>query len=757
MAITTAMRTEVSQLYVALFGRAPDGDGLGFWVQLRDQGQTMAQLANTMYATTPARTYFPSFLTNTEIISAFYVNVLGRTADADGLAFWTGKLNAAGATPGSVIAEMISVVANYTGTDAAGVVSKDLFNNKVSVAQYYGEKNGNVAGATSVLAGVTNVAATVTTAKAAVDSGAIGGVNQGQTFTLTANTDVVNGTAGNDTFIAGDVGGKASLTAGDTISGGAGTDRLNLVNAAGADNMAAFATATVTGVEQVYATAEATGKALNVAGNADVKEAWLTKGFDSTVTATLAQTVGLQGAINTNTATITVTFNGAGGTADAATLALDGANLITTTAAAAKGVTIAAIESLTIAANGTNNIDDLTAAAAATVKVTGTGTLSTVIASTVTKTIDASANTGGVKIDNSAAAAAVQAITGTAAADEYTTKFADLTKDDKIDLGAGADVLAFADATDLSDATKAAVLGGTTNVEGLKVNGTGTFKADGDALSQSLFIVNTIGAFTGTTFGSTDSLQVDAVAMAASTVGMKLGQNTFNLALVGSKDAISDAVNGISVTGASTLNISSAGSVDQGANKLLVKTDDNGTLKITGAKDLTLTTNLTTGTTGLSIDASAFTGKLDVTGTAVADLIVGGTGADTIRAFGNGIDTLTGGAGKDKFVVFGADADTALTAVQDTITDFVSGTDSLGGFGTAGSATNYLEATTVAATLTALTATANTALDGTIKYYVGQVGSDSYVFFDDNGTALTTIVKLTGVALDGIAQADIVA
>ena len=29
MAITAQMRTEISQLYVALFGRAPDGEGLG--------------------------------------------------------------------------------------------------------------------------------------------------------------------------------------------------------------------------------------------------------------------------------------------------------------------------------------------------------------------------------------------------------------------------------------------------------------------------------------------------------------------------------------------------------------------------------------------------------------------------------------------------------------------------------------------------------------------------------------------------------
>src|SRR5215210_6636684 len=131
MAITVAMRTEISQLYVALFGRAPDGDGLGFWVNLRNQGQSLTQIANSMYGTEPARAYYPSFFTSGEIIKSFYENVLGRPAgsDLEGIAFWTAKLGVAGATPGSVINEMINVVSHYTalgGTNADGKLSESL-------------------------------------------------------------------------------------------------------------------------------------------------------------------------------------------------------------------------------------------------------------------------------------------------------------------------------------------------------------------------------------------------------------------------------------------------------------------------------------------------------------------------------------------------------------------------------------------------------------------------------------------------------
>ena len=223
MAITTQMRTDVSQLYVALFGRAPDGEGLGFWVQQLDAGQSMTQIADTMYATTPARAYYPSFMTNGEIIASFYVNVLGRTADVEGAAYWTAKLNTSGATPGSVIAELINVVANYGGTDPAGLESAALFNNRVDVAQWYGEQNGTITGATTILTAVTADPATVTAAMS-------GSVASGQTFTLTTGVDTFTGTSGNDTFIALDngVAGETTLTLGDSLNGGAGADTLKI-------------------------------------------------------------------------------------------------------------------------------------------------------------------------------------------------------------------------------------------------------------------------------------------------------------------------------------------------------------------------------------------------------------------------------------------------------------------------------------------------------------------------------------------------
>jgi len=225
------MRTQVSQLYVSLFGRAPDTEGLGFWVTALAGGMTMAEVAQSMYDTTPARAYYPAFATNQEIISTFYKNVLGRAADAEGLAFWTAKLDAA-TSKGAVFAELINNVVTYTGTDAAGLKSAALFANKVTVAQYFGETVGTVSAATTALTGVTEDAATVTTAKAAIDAAATP-VVPAQTFTLTSGVDsgtTFTGGANSDTFNAYlTTAGANTLNALDRLNGGDGADTLNAV------------------------------------------------------------------------------------------------------------------------------------------------------------------------------------------------------------------------------------------------------------------------------------------------------------------------------------------------------------------------------------------------------------------------------------------------------------------------------------------------------------------------------------------------
>lgn len=591
------------------------------------------------------------------------------------------------------------------------------------------------------------------------------GIGEYRAITLTDSTDVVTGTAGNDTIIAGTKAAAATLTGGDVIDGGAGTDTIELVSNV---NMAAFASANVKNVEIVYGQASASGATLNTSLNSGVTQAWVKNADVSDnaagtvgVTLTKAQTAGITGtsivnATNGNTA-ITFNFTEVAGTADTATLALANADLKSTGTGAAS-VTIAGIETLNIAASGKNSIGTLAAAAAAKLVVTGSGSLTTTLSNDAAyKTIDGSAATGDLTINGSAANVANQVLdikTGSGK-DEYTTLFANLTKEDKIDLGAGSDTLAFGDAVTLTTAAQVAVLAGVTNVEGLKVN-VGNFTVDADLVAQQLFTHNSTGVFAGTNFSSTDKLIVGGVNTGNSTVAMKLGQNTLNLDLAGSKTAAADA-SSLTVTGASTLNVNSTGTAGVAANNLDLITDANGTVNITGSQDLTVTSAVPGGaTTGLTINASAFTGKATITGTTQADAITGGSGDDKITG-GQGADLLTGGAGKDTFIWTNANESGVTAGTIDKITDFVVGTDLLQFAGIADVVSGQQAAVTAAVAALAPTATiadiaaamanANTT-DLGVSFAV--FGGNTYVYFEGVGAtgsvaAEDIMIELTGV------------
>lgn len=137
-------RQKVAQLYVSLFGRAPDAEGLAYWVGRLQSGESVAMVAGAMFGTAPAREFYPAFLADQEIVGAFYVNVLGRRPDADGLAYWTERMRAQG--PGTTITSLIAVCADYAGADPAGIASAQLFVDKTAKALAWGEAGRGIAG-----------------------------------------------------------------------------------------------------------------------------------------------------------------------------------------------------------------------------------------------------------------------------------------------------------------------------------------------------------------------------------------------------------------------------------------------------------------------------------------------------------------------------------------------------------------------------------------------------------------------------------
>ena len=80
MALT---KTQVSQLYIAIFGRASEGEGNTYW-QTSDYSTKMTRTAEIMLSIDAAKTYFGSTLNNNQtFIEHIYLNTLGKTYDED--------------------------------------------------------------------------------------------------------------------------------------------------------------------------------------------------------------------------------------------------------------------------------------------------------------------------------------------------------------------------------------------------------------------------------------------------------------------------------------------------------------------------------------------------------------------------------------------------------------------------------------------------------------------------------------------------
>jgi Ca2+-binding RTX toxin-like protein len=738
MSITVAMRTQVSQLYVSLFGRAPDGEGLGYWVGQLAGGKTVAQVAQDMFNVTAARAYYPSFMTNDEIVAAFYVNVLGRTADAEGQAYWVGKMNATGATKGSVIADMINAVTSYTGTDAAGVKSKALFANKVEVAQYYGEKNGTVAGATTALAGVTEVAATVTTAKAAVDAGA----NPGQTFMLTASANNFAGTLGDDYFdgsLGGAGGNLATLNSVDVLNGAGGTDTLTATLTGGTT------TPRMTSVEKliVSGTAAATLDLVNSTGYNELTSEGTTGGV-----LTFAN-------ISSTATALKVGNSAAGATFDYVAAAVSGTadrDDLTLTNVTGGTVTIAGIETIDLASAGTTaNSITLTAANATTVNVSGAnaltlagvGAATTINASTMTGALTttlavAGSLTGGSGNDaltgsagndvlagnagnnTITAAAGIDTITAGAGNDRIVFATAtNLTVADSVDAGAGVNTLVATAVdidtnTDLADTADLTALARISNIQTLEVSGAGvaggtdvlinasrvaptitTISSGAVGVNDTTFTFNA-GASTLNLSGALAAPAVAAHVLAAAGTGVadSLTVNNTNTAAADTLAARALTISGIETltinTGATATAAQSTGATGW------TPTTTNGavTLNVTGVNAFTTGVITPVGTGLLTINGSGMTaqaagtatlttvapvstgGTVSIVGSSGQDVLVGDIDNSNTIMGGDGVDTITGGSANDS-LNGGAGNDTITTDAGADNVDAGAGNDTI--------------------------------------------------------------------------------
>ncbi len=116
----------VVRLYSAYFLRWPDQSGFEFWLDQYSNGVRNLDLISQFFSQSDEFRTRYGHLSNEQFVTLVYSNVMSRTPDHDGLAFWVSRLNA-GMTRGTLMLNFSEspeyVVRTGTITPAAGYFS----------------------------------------------------------------------------------------------------------------------------------------------------------------------------------------------------------------------------------------------------------------------------------------------------------------------------------------------------------------------------------------------------------------------------------------------------------------------------------------------------------------------------------------------------------------------------------------------------------------------------------------------------------
>jgi len=112
----TTQAASINRLYQAALGRAPDQDGLNYWLSSLQQGAPLSSLANSFLTSAEFTARFGTGLTSSNFVNQIYHNVLGRAPDSTGLAFWASGIDTGARTTAQTLAAISESAENVNGT-----------------------------------------------------------------------------------------------------------------------------------------------------------------------------------------------------------------------------------------------------------------------------------------------------------------------------------------------------------------------------------------------------------------------------------------------------------------------------------------------------------------------------------------------------------------------------------------------------------------------------------------------------------------
>ncbi|WKW17805.1 hypothetical protein [Campylobacter fetus] len=660
-------KSEVSELFIVLFGRPTEGEGNTYWVnESSANGWGMIETSNAILNLDITKSFLGETLNNNEsFVKHLFKNAVNLTEFVSdeqkaGLKYWVDLLDNGTVSKADLVGHFVNAAKDPSNAGA----NQDLFNNKVIVSNYVADtiaklpldgltpdqQNALIQKTVDIINNVTSNSSSVESAKGevdglkeALDNPAID-IEKTQAFTTGA--DKLIGTSGDDIFL----GNKDTIQPGDIVDGGAGNDTLK---AFGGATLQGVIVQNVENVEVYNSTSEDVIDTTTITGleklsliRSEVKNnAIAGASISNGQTISYSEVVGTA---SNGEATATITS----GNAKSINLELNATkNYITTV------VLSDALETLNLTTTGKvtmakTTTDSLNAAGLTTLNLKSTGTLALNLGNTANnadalKTIDASTSTANITLNlvdtHLKALESIKLGSG----NDKVNAIAGVT----IDGGAGNDTLVLKDASLLNEKD----LSTFTNFEGVIVEAAissgkvdlGKLGFSSLGLKDSVSSTAVITVDSGTTISFLadgkniydGGLLVKGAAAAADT--------TLNIALDGSE--LTNAKLDATIAGIKDVNIINLNSIDSGdkantGNKLTISkleyTDDTDSKKagtvinITGNDKTELALAATSKDVVTKVDAGALDGglKIDLSTNGLKNgaTLIGGKGDDVI-------------------------------------------------------------------------------------------------------------------------------
>jgi len=156
-------KEEVAKLYVATFNRAPDAEGLKYWVE--DSGLRLSEIAKSFFDQSETKELYPPNSTNEDFVKAVYNNLFNRDPESLGLDYWKNELDLGIGTKDKFLMSVINGAQdNLDGNDAI------ILENKTQVGlEFVNSGLNDMDKAKDVLSNVTDNTYTVDYSKGIID------------------------------------------------------------------------------------------------------------------------------------------------------------------------------------------------------------------------------------------------------------------------------------------------------------------------------------------------------------------------------------------------------------------------------------------------------------------------------------------------------------------------------------------------------------------------------------------------------------